>query len=52
MAASLTSDFIAKSAEAASEVFSAHITGKLQAGITSSLTIWSRMTLGFSAGSK
>jgi hypothetical protein len=30
----------------------AGLQGRLQAGMTSSLTIWSRMTLGFSVGSK
>jgi len=51
-APSLASYFIAEAAESTSEVFTAHIAGKFQAGITSSLTMWSRMTLGFSVGSK
>jgi len=51
-APSLASYFIAEAAESTSEVFTAYIAGKFQAGITSSLTMWSRMTLGFSVGSK
>src|SRR5260370_31976373 len=50
--ASLTGDFIVEAAESTSEVFTAYIAGKFQAGITSSLTIWRRITLGFSVASK
>ena len=48
----LTSNFVAKTAQGSNESFAADVAGKFQAGITSSLTMWSRMTLGFSAGSK
>ena len=39
-------------AQGADEGFSANVAGKLQAEITSSLTMWRRMTVGFSDGSK
>jgi hypothetical protein len=47
VAPGLTSDFITETAERTSKVFTAYIAGKFQAGMTSSLTIWSRMILGF-----
>jgi hypothetical protein len=50
--ASLTSCFVTEAPESASEVFAAYIAGKLQAGMISSFTMCSLITLGFSSGSK
>jgi hypothetical protein len=52
VAASLASGFIPELAQSANKVFAAQVAGKLQAGMTSSLTMWRRMTLGFCPFSK
>src|SRR5258708_15292101 len=48
MTAYLTSDFISVSAKQSCELWSAKVTRKLQAGMTSSLTMWRRIRMGLS----
>ena len=52
VAARLTSNFVAKTSQRSNQLFTANVAGKLQAEMTSSLTMWRRMTLGLVAASK
>ena len=52
VATGLARYLVAETAQGLNKLISADIAGKFQAGMISSLTMWSRMTLGFSEGSK
>jgi len=52
VAAGLAGRFVTEAAQGSNEVIAADVAGKLQAEMTSSLTMWRRMTLGLSEASK
>ena len=52
MAAGLAGNLVVEVAQGARKVFAAEIAGQLQAGMTSSLTKWRRITEGFSPSLK
>ena len=52
VAVGLARDLVAEAPQCSNQFIAAEVAGKLQAGMTSSRTMWRRVTLGFSEGSK